>query len=272
MHSPRLRAPRSFWPAAIVFALAIAACSTWRASPSAPTGLPDGIPIPADASVVVGQGGYDAGATLYGFSSDLAPAAALQGYEAQLTAAGFQRTGNNGPWQIYRHGTMQVAVRAGQSGPPTTLLVRVSTVPATAAGDASTTGQAGSPSRASGTGGTGSGRASGAGNGGVAPHASGNPNPGANGASNGNAKNRGNLTSISNGGGAPTAAPNGNAGGNPNPGSNAGGTGANGNPNPGADHSVTPVPQPPPPNGQPTTPPGQVGPTPPPGAARTPKP
>ena len=238
-------------------------------------GLPDGIPVPADAAVVVGPGGgYDAGATLYAFSSDLGPAAALGGYEAQLTAAGYARVGSNGPWQLYRYGATLVAVRAGQSGPPTDLLVRVTTTRATAM-------PAGGSAQAGGGGGVGgTGGASGAASGGPATgssaaagtsSANGNPNPGGQSGAksnpNGNGKANGHPVAPTPAGvAAPTAAPNGNAlgtaNGNPDPGSNVGG---NGNP-------ATPVPQPPPPNGQPTAPPGQVGRTPPPGAAKTPKP
>ena len=213
-------------------ALALAACSTSTAGPGTPSGLPDGIPVPADAAVVVGQGGgYDGGATLYGFSSDLGPAAALHGYASQLAAAGYSPAGTSGRWQLYRHGTTLVAVRAGQSGPPTDLLVRVTTTPATAPPAGGSARAGGSASASSGNG-TGSAAAAGtsSANGNPAGNAGGNPVPGANGAANGN--------------------PAGNAGGNP----------------------ATPVPQPPPPNGQPAVPPGQVGRTPPPGVAKTPQP
>ncbi len=255
MHYWPFRATRLISLAAI--AVALTACSTSAAGTGAPTGLPDGIPVPADAAVVVGQGGgYDAGATLYAFSSDLGPAAALGGYEAQLTTAGYARVGSSGPWQLYRLGATLVAVRAGQSGPPTDLLVRVTTSRATPspAGGGAQAGGSGSASNSTASGdGTGSGAAAGANgaaNGNPASNAGGKPVPGANGAANGN--------------------PASNAGGNPVPGANGA---ANGNPasNAGGNHA-TPVPQPPPPNGQPAVPPGQVGRTPPPGAAKTPKP
>ena len=284
MHSRRPSRPaRLAWLAAI--ALAIGACSTSAAGPSTPSGLPDGIPIPADAAVVVGPGGgYDAGATLYGFSSDLGPAAALHGYAAQLVAAGFARAGTNGPWELYRHGATLVAVRAGGSGPPTDLLVRITTLPATAS-PAGASAQAGGSSGHSGgsSAGAGSSKANGNPNPGANGNASGNrnPNPGANGNASGNGLPA--ATPAPNGAAGATAAPNGNAfgagNGNPDPGAN-GNAGGNGNPDPGANGNAggnglpaaTPVPQPDPPHGQPVVPPGQAGRTPSPGSAQTPNP
>ena len=269
-------------------ALAVAACSTSAAGPGTPSGLPDGIPVPADAAVVVGQGGgYDAGATLYGFSSDLAPAAALHGYGTQLAAAGYARAGTSGRWQLYRHGTTLVAIRTGESGPPTDLLVRVTTNPATPAPAGGGT-QAGSPGSASsgisnghGGGGSAATGTSGA-NGNPAGNAGGNPAPGANGNANGNpAGNAGGnpapgansngvpaATPGPNGAAAATTAPNGNAlgtgGGNPAPAANGAANGnaagnAGGNSNGSANgHPKTPIPQPPPAHGQPVAPPGQA--------------
>jgi hypothetical protein len=240
--------------------VALAGCSGLSAASPAASALPDGIPTPSEAAVVVGQGGgYDAGARLFAFSSNLAPADAMHHYEAQLTAAGFEPAGTSGTWTLYRNGVTLLAIRAGESGPPTDLLVRVM---------AASPASSGTPETAGGTAGHGSSTGSGpnAGNGG-ANQGGGNP-----GTAGGNAANPTGGNAGGNSGESPN--PNSNAGGNsgasPNPNSNAGGnSGASPNPNSNAGGNsgaspnpkapdTTPVPRPDPPNGKPSAPPGQV--------------
>lgn len=117
-------------PPAVVLLLgaALAAACAQGASPSSPTSqFPAALPQPGDSVVIVGAGGagFDAGTRLYGFSSDLAPAAALRGYAAQLKSGGFVARGSDGLWDLYGNGSLVVAVRVGASGPPTDLFVRV---------------------------------------------------------------------------------------------------------------------------------------------------
>ena len=262
-----------------LFASLAVACSA--ASTPALTALPDGIPVPANASVVVGQAaGYDAGAALYAFTSNLGPGAALHQYAVQLSAAGFRRTGSSGTWALYRHGATIVAVQVAQSGPPTDVLVRVITPsgggsaaaasagsvsggsPADRGGNAgggapvtvgtSAAGSAGAAGSSSG-GGQGAGAASNGNALGNGAGSGGNPAPGANGAANANPGSNA-------GGNGSNPAPGANGAANANPGSNAGGNG--GNPAPGANGAATPVPQPPPPHGQPVTPPSHATATP----------
>ncbi len=236
-----------------VIALAVAACSSTAPGPTTSSaGLSDGIPMPADAVVVVGQdGGYDAGATLYGFSSDLAPADAARAYAAQLLAAGFTRAGRNGTWSLYRNGALLVAIRVGASGPPTDLLVRVNRLSARPA-------PSGTEGRSAGNGYLGT-------NG--KPNGNGNPMLGGNGKPNGNAAAVGSGASPTRGGNSdpgananPNSNANPNANGNANPNANANpGAGGTRSPNPIAGGAAaTPAPQPPPPHGQPSPPPGQA--------------
>ena len=261
--------------AGLIASLAVACSATGT---PALTALPDGIPVPADASVVVGQAaGYDAGAALYAFTSDLGPGVALHQYAVQLSAAGFRRTGSSGTWALYRHGATTVAVQVGESGPPTDVLVRV-IVPSAggpagggSAGSApgsGSTGGAGSAGSAGGLGGgtstagsagtagsTGSGgqAAGAAANGNALGAGGGNPEPGTNGAANGNPTSNAGGNPAPGANGAANGNPTGNAGGNPDPGAN----GSNGQ-----SSATTPVPEPPPPHGQPVTPPGQATPSP----------
>ncbi len=108
-----------------VVALLAVGCSAQASLPAASV-MPGGIPTPNDAAVVVGQGGgVDAGAPLYGFSSDLSPGQALQEYAAQLLLAGFAPAGQDGAWHLYARGRQIVAVQVGENGPPTDLLVRL---------------------------------------------------------------------------------------------------------------------------------------------------
>ena len=237
---PRASGRHLAWLA--VIALAVAACSSTAPGSTTPSaGLPDGIPVPAEAVVVVGQdGGYDAGATLYGFSSDLAPADAARAYAAQLLAAGFTHAGRNGTWSLYRDGALLVAVRVGASGPPSDLLVRVTRLSAHPA-----------PS-ATGSGGKGNGNLGTNGK----PSGNGNPTLG------GNGKPDGNPAAVG-GNGNPARGSSGHPGANANanPNANPANAGATGNPDPGVSGAAaTPAPQPPPPHGQPLVPPGQAKP------------
>ena len=208
-------------------AIAIAGCTGLPPASLVASALPDGIPTPSQAAVVVGQGGgYDAGARLFAFSSNLAPADAIHSYETQLTAAGFEPAGSSGTWALYRNGATVLAVRAGASGPPTDLLVRVMAGPPASSGTPETAGGA------NGHGNAAAGGPNGAANkGGDSGAAGGNPA----GNAGGNSGNAG-----------------GNAGASPNPNSNAGGNAGAKTP------GTTPVPRPDPPNGKPSAPPGQV--------------
>ncbi len=274
-------------PRALVLAsmLTLAACSA--ASPFASTSpaLPDGIPTPSQAAVVVGEGGgYDAGTTLFAFSSNLAPASALERYEAQLTSAGFVAAGTDGAWRLFRHGQTLLAIQAGQSGPPTDLLLRLSAGGSAAGsgGNGETAGSGGSTGGLPGGGGTGPAAGGNAGRAG-ADRSTATPNPG------GNVPGVGSATGPAQAGdaAAPTTTPNpggnvpgaGNTSTNPtatsNPGGNVPGAGntstdtvtpgtaptATPNPGgnvPGAGNRATPVPQPDPPHGKPDAPPGQA--------------
>ncbi len=265
--------------------IALAGCSGLSAASFAASALPDGIPTPSEAAVVVGQGGgYDAGARLFAFSSNLAPADAIHHYEAQLTAAGFEPAGSSGTWTLYRNGVTLLAIRAGESGPPTDLLVRVMTgSPASSGLPETAGGTVGHGSSAGGGSNGANGGASGGNSGGNSSNAGGNSgNAGGNSGNAGGSSGNNGANSVAspnpngNAGGNSGASsnPNGNAGGNsvasPNPNGNAGGnSGASPNPNGNAGGNSgaspnpkgpdkTPVPRPDPPNGKPSAPPGQV--------------
>lgn len=295
--SPRPRpsrsAPRARRALAWVFAFLLAAplaaaCSTQADQLASSVSLPDGIPAPSHASVVVGQGGgYDAGAALFAFSSDLAPAAALKGYEKELAASGFTAAGTDASWVLFRRGRIVVGIRVGESGPPTDLLVTVSGNSRTGVSGggngssqagAGRSGPGGSPGWAGTRGqGNGAGSSGGAGAGATADPGGNVPNggrdtdPGANagnpGANAGNPGATPNRDGHVPAAGATPSPPSGaasdsstdssgSAGATPNPGTNIPGAGA-------GKTGATPVPQPDPPHGRaPSAPPGQTKPTP----------
>ncbi len=286
----RVRRPSAWLLALLLGAPLVTACATQATDLVSSTSLPDGVPVPSRASVVVGQGGgYDAGATLYAFSSDFGPTAALKDYEKELLAAGFTAEGSNGPWALYRHGAMLVAVRVGESGPPTDLLLKVTA----GSGTGRSGGGNGSSNGTSGKGGTGGGSAGTAGTGG---HGTGSGSAGD--AVTGTTPNPGGATpngkALGAGQGGDPAANGPNPGATPNPGGHLPGAGASATPpsepssgsagsgpsgsvaatpNPagnlpaapdggnGQASAGTPVPQPDPAHGQaPSAPPGQTKP------------
>lgn len=136
------------WPAlAVGLALVLAGCT---ASAPQPSSIGSGVlPSPTDAQVEIGSAGpgFDSGASLYAFTSSLAPGAALAGYGAQLTGRGFVAIGTSQGWRLYRRAGMIVAVTVSVEGPPTDLLVRVATVQSgiLAPDPGSTDGAAGTP-------------------------------------------------------------------------------------------------------------------------------
>ena len=255
-----------------------AACTASVATGPSPAMLPTFLPMPADAVVIVGTDGpgYDAGAQVYGFSSELSPAQTLARYVEALGAAGYAAAGTDATWHLFRGRGYLIAVQVGSSGPPTDLVVRIQTEPTSPPatgnpgnGNSGGNGKPTSPPGNSNAGGNGKaggqpssplGNSNAGGNG----KAGGQPSsPPGNGAPSGSQTGNGNAGGNGKAGGQPSSPPgnsnaggNGKAGGQPSspPGqSNAGGQ-PSGPPGqgPAAPGGPSLVPQPDPPHAVPT--------------------
>ncbi len=108
-----------------------AACAGSVSSEPSASGFPSGLPVPVDATVIVGTNGpgYDAGAQIYGFSSELGPSETLQRYVTALGTAGYVASGSDGTWRLFEGQGLKIAVQVGSSGPPTDLVIRVTELP-----------------------------------------------------------------------------------------------------------------------------------------------
>ncbi|MHB8398190.1 MAG: hypothetical protein ACYDCI_04565, partial [Candidatus Limnocylindrales bacterium] len=109
----------------MTIALVIGACNPGAAITSPPAPMPVGIPAPMNAAFVGGSPGYDSGAQVFAFSTQLPPAEAARAYATTLAAAGYVAVGVEGAWQYFRSATALIAFEVGTSGPPTDILVRV---------------------------------------------------------------------------------------------------------------------------------------------------
>ena len=111
----------------LTIAMVIGACTAGAAvtSAPAPAPMPVGVPAPVNASFAGGSRGYDSGAQVFAFSTQLPPIEATHAYAATLVAAGYTAVRVEGTWRYFRGATALVAFEVGTSGPPTDLLVRV---------------------------------------------------------------------------------------------------------------------------------------------------
>ena len=98
--------------------------------------------------------GYDAGAQVYGFSSEAPPSTTLSRYSSALLAAGYSARGSDGAWTVFEGHGVTIEVQVGSSGPPTDLVVRV-------VSRSNANGQPSSPPGQSNAGGTNNGNANG---------------------------------------------------------------------------------------------------------------
>jgi hypothetical protein len=228
--------------ATLTIAMVIGACTTGAAITSAPAPMPVGVPAPVNASFAGGTGGYDSGAQVFDFSTQLPPAEATRAYAATLVAAGYEAVGTEGAWRYFLGATTLIAFEVGASGPPTDLLVRVMTRDARVLQDLDPiAGNAGAGGRTPAPWTTQSGRADGPSGGAGAdlpiqtpvpqpdpPHGSPNPGKGNGNPNPGGSPNPGKGNGNPNPGGSPNP---GKGNGNPNPGGSP--NPGNGNPNPG---------------------------------------
>ena len=197
-------------------AVLAAACATGGSGAASQAVLPSDIPMPAQATLVMGAqgGGTDANAMVYGFTTNLPPAQARLAYVAELRAAGYLPTGEAAGWFLFRNSAgVVLAISFGSSGPPTGIVVRVlppgsTPTPAPPAEPSGSLGSAevprpdpphGPPAWASSegagngnAGGKGLGDGNGVGNGSGHGNSHGNGNAPGNGVGNGNAPGRGN--------------------------------------------------------------------------------
>lgn len=102
----------------------VAARSTGAAIASVPAPMPVGVPAPVNTSFGGGTGGYDHGARVFAFSTQLPPTQATRAYAATLVAAGYQAVGTEGTWRCFLGAAALIAAEVGASGPPTDLVLR----------------------------------------------------------------------------------------------------------------------------------------------------
>ena len=124
----KFRNARLTYGALVGAAVLAAACATGGSGAPSQVALPSDIPMPAQATLVLGAqgGGTDANAVMYGFTSNLPPAEARLAYAAELRAAGYLPTGEEAGWFLFRNSAgVVLAISFGSSGPPTGIVVRV---------------------------------------------------------------------------------------------------------------------------------------------------
>lgn len=100
----------------------------------APQDTPTGL-VQASAPVVVPQGavldvgasgpGLDDGVPFFAYTSDLAPEETRASYAADLAAAGFTSREDGDGWTTYTRGAERLRVKVGETGPPTSIIVKV---------------------------------------------------------------------------------------------------------------------------------------------------
>ena len=111
----------------LAIALAIAAACTAHDRPAGPVAATPAMVVPDGAAIDVGTDGpgLDDGVPFFAFRSPLSPSATRTSYARDLVTAGYEARGDRDGWTLYVRGTDRLAVRVADTGPPTSIVVKV---------------------------------------------------------------------------------------------------------------------------------------------------
>ena len=111
----------------LAIALAIAAACTAHDRPAGPVAATPAMVVPDGAAIDVGTDGpgLDDGVPFFAFRSPLSPSATRTSYARDLVTAGYEARGDRDGWTLYVRGTDRLAVRVADTGPPTSIVVKI---------------------------------------------------------------------------------------------------------------------------------------------------